>query len=82
MGHIWLLRKNPILGNKDKVVQLKLSHCYNEGTPTNEYFTKKKYQVLFNKTCPYAAQVFEGGGVFKMVCKINLVDYNKLVRKR
>ena len=45
-------------------------------------FTKKKYQVLFNKTCPYAAQVFEGGGVFKLVCKINLEDYNKLVRKR
>ena len=46
MGHIWLLRKNPILGNKDKVVQLKLSHCYNEGTLTNECFTKKKYQTL------------------------------------
>ena len=45
-------------------------------------FTQKKYKVLLNKTCPYAAQVFEGGGVFKLVCKISNENYNKLVRKR
>ena len=41
-------------------------------------FTDIKYKTLLNKTCLYAAQILEGGGVFKLVCKLSLEEYKIL----
>ncbi len=41
-------------------------------------FTEIKYNILLNKTCLYAAQILEGGGVFKLVCKLSQEEYKAL----
>ena len=41
-------------------------------------FTDIKYKTLLNKTCLYAAQILEGGGVFKLVCKLSVEEYKIL----
>ena len=38
-------------------------------------FTESKYKVLQEKECPYAAQLIEGGGVFKLMCKLTKDEY-------
>ena len=37
-------------------------------------FSEGKYKVFKNKECPYAALLIKGGGVFKLVCKIESQD--------
>jgi len=39
-------------------------------------FTESKYKVLQGKECPYAAQLIEGGGVFKLICKLTKDEYD------
>ena len=39
-------------------------------------FTESKYKVLQGKECPYAAQLIEGGGVFKLMCKLTKDEYD------
>ena len=39
-------------------------------------FTESKYKVLQEKECPYAAQLIEGGGVFKLMCKLTKDEYD------
>ena len=39
-------------------------------------FTETKYKTLQGKECPYAAQLIEGGGVFKLICKLNKDEYD------
>ena len=41
-------------------------------------FTEKKYKVLDKLECPYAAQIIEGGGVFKKKCKLSNKSYRML----
>ena len=39
-------------------------------------FTESEYKVLQGKECPYAAQLIEGGGVFKLICKLTKDEYD------
>ena len=39
-------------------------------------FTESKYKVLQGKECPYAAQLIEGGGVFKLICNLTKDEYD------
>ena len=49
------------------------------GVGTAKYlFAEKKYNVLLDKTCPYAAQLIDGGGIFKLSCKLSDIDHKKL----
>ena len=41
-------------------------------------FTEKKYNIFQSKECPYAALLIEGGGVFKLVCKLTNQEYKML----
>ena len=41
-------------------------------------FTNSKYAILQGKECPYAAQLIDGGGVFKLKCKITSNQFNTL----
>ena len=38
-------------------------------------FTQTRYKALREKECPYAAQLLEGGGVFKLKCKLSKEEY-------
>ena len=39
-------------------------------------FTESKYNIIQGKECPYAAQLIEGGGVFKLICKLTKDEHN------
>ena len=39
-------------------------------------FTESKYNVFQGKECPYAAQLIERGGIFKLICKLTKDEYD------
>ena len=60
-------------------VSLKRNSFNKAGVGKSKYiFTESKYKILQGKECPYAAQLIEGGGVFKLKCKITNEEYNVL----
>ena len=60
-------------------MSLKRNSFNKAGVGKSKYmFTETKYKNLQGKECPYAAQLIEGGGVFKLKCKITNEEYNIL----
>ncbi len=60
-------------------MSLKRNSFNKAGVGKSKYiFTETKYKTLQGKECPYAAQLIEGGGVFKLKCKITNYEYNIL----
>ena len=60
-------------------ISLKRNSFNKAGVGKSKYiFTETKYKILQGKECPYAAQLIEGGGVFKLKCKITNEEYNIL----
>ena len=60
-------------------MSLKRNSFNKAGVGKSKYiFTETKYKILQGKECPYAAQLIEGGGVFKLKCKITNEAYNTL----
>ena len=60
-------------------MSLKRNSFNKAGVGKSKYiFTETKYKSLQGKECPYAAQLIEGGGVFKLKCKITNEEYNVL----
>ena len=58
-------------------MSLKRQSFNKAGVGKSKYiFTENKYKVLQGKECPYAAQLIEGGGVFKLICKLNKNEYD------
>ena len=58
-------------------MSLKRQSFYKAGVGKSKYiFTESKYKVLQGKECPYAAQLIEGGGVFKLTCKLTKDEYD------
>ena len=58
-------------------MSLKRESFNKAGVGTSKYiFTENKYKVLEGRECPYAAQLIEGGGVFKLICKLNKDEYD------
>ena len=39
-------------------------------------FTESKYKIIQGKECPYAAQLIERRGVFKLICKLTKDEHN------
>lgn len=66
--------------NKEKFwISLKRKSFNKAGVGSSKYLhAEKKYKVLEGKTCPYAAQLIEGGGVFKLICKLKKSNLNIL----
>ena len=67
-------------------MSLKRQSFNKAGVGKSKYiFTESKYKVLQGKECPYAAQLIEGGGVFKLICKLTKDEYdieNNLLTKK
>ena len=60
-------------------MSLKRNSFNKAGVGKSKYmFAETKYKALQGKECPYAAQIIEGGGVFKLICKITDDEYNML----
>ena len=60
-------------------ISLKRKSFNNAGVGRSKYiFTDTKYKTLQEKECPYAAQLIEGGGVFKLKCKLTKDEYTIL----
>ena len=58
-------------------ITLKRQSFNKAGVGKSKYiFTETKYKSLQGKECPYAAQLIEGGGVFKLKCKLTIDEYN------
>ena len=58
-------------------MSLKRQSFNRAGVGKSKYiFTESKYKVLQGKECPYAAQLIEGGGVFKLICKLTKDEYD------
>ena len=58
-------------------MSLKRQSFNKAGVGKSKYiFTESKYKVLQGKECPYAAQLIEGGGVFKLMCKLTKDEYD------
>ncbi len=58
-------------------ISLKRQSFNKAGVGKSKYiFTETKYKTLQGKECPYAAQLIEGGGVFKLKCKLTIDEYN------
>ena len=58
-------------------MSLKRQSFNKAGVGKSKYiFTQSKYKVLQGKECPYAAQLIEGGGVFKLMCKLTKDEYD------
>ena len=58
-------------------MSLKRQSFNKAGVGKSKYiFTENKYKVLQGKECPYAAQLIEGGGVFKLICKLSKDEYD------
>ena len=63
-------------------ISLKRQSFNKAGVGKSKYiFTETKYKTLQGKVCPYAAQLIEGGGVFKLKCKITDYEYSILVNQ-
>ena len=63
-------------------MSLKRQSFNKAGVGKSKYiFTESKYSIIQGKECPYAAQLIEGGGVFKLKCKITNDEYNILGKK-
>ena len=63
-------------------MSLKRNSFNKAGVGKSKYiFTENNYKTLQGKECPYAAQLIEGGGVFKLKCKITNDEYNILGKK-
>ena len=45
-------------------------------------FTETKFNTFQVKECLYAAQLIEGGGVFKLICKLTKEEYDILKNKK
>ena len=57
-------------------ISLKRQSFNKAGVGKSKYiFTDTKYKTLQEKECPYAAQLIEGGGVFKLKCKLTNDEY-------
>ena len=57
-------------------MSLKRQSFNKAGVGKSKYiFTESKYKILLEKECPYAAQLIEGGGVFKLICKLSKDEY-------
>ena len=41
-------------------------------------YAQKNFRALEGKECPYAAQLLEGGGVFKLKCRLSKAEYKVL----
>ena len=65
---------------KDKFwLSLKRNSFNNAGVGEVKYiFAKNKYAIFNSKVCPYAALLIEGGGVFKLACKLTNQENMKL----
>ena len=60
-------------------ISLKRQSFNKAGVGRSKYiFTDTKYKTLQEKECPYAAQLIEGGGVFKLKCKLTKDEYTIL----
>ena len=60
-------------------ISLKRQSFNEAGVGKSKYiFTDTKYKTLQEKECPYAAQLIEGGGVFKLKCKLTKDEYTIL----
>ena len=60
-------------------ISLKRQSFNEAGVGKSKYiFTDTKYKILQEKECPYAAQLIEGGGVFKLKCKLTKDEYTIL----
>ena len=58
-------------------MSLKRNSFNKAGVGESKYiFTETEYKTLQGKECPYAAQLIEGGGVFKLICKLNKDEYD------
>ena len=58
-------------------MSLKRQSFNKAGVGKSKYiFTESEYKVLQGKECPYAAQLIEGGGVFKLICKLTKDEYD------
>ena len=58
-------------------ISLKRQSFNKAGVGKSKYiFTETKYKTLQGKECPYAAQLIEGGGVFKLKCKLTKDEHN------
>ena len=58
-------------------MSLKRNSFNKAGVGKSKYiFTETKYKTLQGKECPYAAQLIEGGGVFKLACKLKKDEYD------
>ena len=58
-------------------ISLKRQSFNKAGVGKSKYiFTETKYKSLQGKECPYAAQLIEGGGVFKLKCKLTIDEHN------
>ena len=57
-------------------MSLKRQSFNKAGVGKSKYiYTENKYKILHGKECPYAAQLIEGGGVFKLICKLTKDEY-------
>ena len=57
-------------------MSLKRKSFNKAGVGKSKYvFTESKYKIIQDKECPYAAQLIEGGGVFKLICKLTKDEY-------
>ena len=62
-------------------MSLKRQSFNKAGVGKSKYiFTESKYKVLQGKECPYAAQLIEGGGVFKLICKLTKDEYDIFIK--
>tara|TARA_A100000164_G_scaffold299661_1_gene274386 strand:- start:169 stop:660 length:492 start_codon:yes stop_codon:yes gene_type:complete len=62
-------------------ISLKRQSFNKAGVGKSKYiFTDTKYKTLQEKECPYAAQLIEGGGVFKLKCKLTKDEYTILTK--
>ena len=57
-------------------MSLKRQSFNKAGVGKSKYiYTENKYNIFQGKECPYAAQLIEGGGVFKLICKLTKNEY-------
>ena len=62
-------------------ISLKRQSFNKAGVGKSKYiFTDTKYKTLQEKECPYAAQLIEGGGVFKLKCILTKDEYTILTK--
>ena len=58
-------------------MSLKRQSFNKAGVGKSKYiFTESKYKIIQGKECPYAAQLIDGGGVFKLICKLTKDEHD------